>query len=140
LMCLRFFIGERRTMRGQDFNMAIALKKHWQGEASPGVDLCPSLEDLDGMLKHLDNIGLKPGNSIQKCLGCGEEHRWSLIRTLLQNALDIEPVRHSALLEQVDRSLDSTRALYGGDKQYREMIKASEEFFAKVQVDSVYRP
>lgn len=23
-------------MRGQDFNMAIALKKHWQGEATSG--------------------------------------------------------------------------------------------------------
>ncbi len=128
------------AMRGQDFNMAIALKKHWQGDATSGVDLCPLLENLDGMLKHLDDIGLKPGNNMPKCPSCGEEHRWSFIRTLLQNALNIEPGRHSALLEQVDRSLDSTRALYGGDKQYREMLKASEEFFARVKVDSVYRP
>lgn len=77
---------------------------------------------------------------LPKCPKCGEEHRWSFIRALLQYALTIEPARHSALLEQVDRNLDSARVLYGGDQQYREMMKAAEEFFAKVDANSVNRP
>jgi hypothetical protein len=127
-------------MRSQDWNMAMALKKQWEGGDTPGVKLCPLLENLDGLLKYLDDIGLKPGINIPKCPDCGQEHRWSFIRTMMQNALDIKPARKSALLEAVDRKLDGVRAMYGGDKGYREMIKASDEFFARVKADNVYRP
>lgn len=127
-------------MRGQDWNMAMALRKHWEGGATTGIDFCPLLENLDGLLKYLDDINLKPGINIPKCPGCGEEHRWSFIRTMMQNALDIKPARKSALLEAVDRKLDEVRAMYGGDDGYRKMVKASEEFFTKVKADNFYRP
>lgn len=127
-------------MRGQDWNMAMALKTHWEGGDTLGIDLCPLLANLDGLLKYLEDNSVRPGINIPKCPDCGEEHRWSFIRTLLENALDIKPARQSALLEAVDRKLGGVRAMYGGDEGYRKMVKASEEFFATVKVDNVYRP
>ena len=68
-------------MRKVDWNMAIALRDHWQGGDSPRSDLCPLVADVDALLKYLDEIGLKPGDVIDPCPAFGQEQRSTLRKT-----------------------------------------------------------
>ena len=127
-------------MRAIDWKLAMAVKDHWQGRKTPGITLCPILLDLDRLLAYLDEIDIKPGHAVACCPECGDEHRWTLLKTLMCSVLDLYPDRHSALLQAVDQGLESVRALYGGKEKYREMTKAAEEYFAKVNADNCYVP
>jgi hypothetical protein len=98
------------------------------------------LADLDRLLKHLDEIGLRPGHAIAHCEHCGDEHRWVLIKELMCHALELRPANQSKLLEEVDKSLESVRELYGGKEKYDEMKKDSEAFFAKLGDCNRYTP
>lgn len=118
-------------MRSEDFYMAIILRGHWQGRETPEVKLCPLLADLDQLLEYLDQIGLKPGHAIGVCPGCGEDHRWTLLRDLMINAKGIRPDSQHRLIEMVDRSRDSERAMYG-EEGFRELNKGAEKFFIGV--------
>lgn len=86
-------------MRDVDWRMSITIRNHWRGKDAGQVKLCPLLADLDGLLKHLDEIGLKPGHAIAHCEQCGEEHRWVLIKELMCHALELRPANQSKLLE-----------------------------------------
>ena len=128
-------------MRGEDCTMATILRDHWQGKQTPpDVTLCPLLADLDRLLAYLDEQGFKPGDAMLPCPECGDHHRWTLLRDLMENALDITPRRHSKLLEMVDARLESVRQLYGGKSGYDEMREYAEKFFARVNADHTYRP
>lgn len=127
-------------MRSVDWHMAIALRDHWQGRDSPRGDLCPLLADVDALLKHLDEIGLNPGEVIDPCPSCGQEHRWALLKELMCFALKLQPARTSRLLAAVDQSLESVRALYGGKEGYEKMEQEAEKFFARVGASNLYKP
>ena len=127
-------------MRKVDWDMAIAVRDHWQGRGSPRSDLCPLLADVDALLKHLDEIGLTPGDVIDPCPSCGQEHRWTLLKELMCLALKLQPARQSKLLAAVDQSLESVRALYGGKEKYEAMEQEAEKFFARVGAGNLYKP
>jgi hypothetical protein len=116
-------------MRSQDFYLAILLRNHWKGRKTSKVMLCPLLADLDQLLAYLDEAGLKPGHAIGVCPKCGEEHRWALLKELMIYAKEIRPDSQHRLIEMVDRSLDSERAMYGGEEGFREFRKEEEAFF-----------
>jgi hypothetical protein len=119
-------------MRGIDWKLAMAVKDHWQGRKTHGVTLCPLLADLDRLLAYLDDKGLKPGHAVACCPECGDEHRWTLLHELMCSVLDLYPDRDTPLLKAVDQRLEPVRAAYGGKEKYREMTKAAEEYFAKI--------
>ena len=126
-------------MRGQDWDLAIALRDHWLGVDTPlDAKLCPLLADLDGLLAYLDEQGITPGDALLPCPVCGDHHRWALLRKLMEHALDIQPARHSKLLAMVNRSLDVVRDLYGGEEGYQRYKQGAEEFFAKVDAGQKY--
>lgn len=127
-------------MRAVDWNLAVAVRNHWNGAETPVIEICPLLADLDYLLKYLDEAGIRPGQAIGVCPECGNDHRWALLRELMIYALDIRPARHSRLLEMVDRSLDEVRAMYGGEEGYREMKLEAEAFFAKAGAKFNYTP
>lgn len=126
-------------MRKVDWNMAIALRDHWQ-DGAPRSILCPLLADVDALLKYLDEIGLKPGDVIDPCPSCGGEHRWTLLKELMCFALKLQPARQSKLLAAVDQSLEPVRALYGGKDGYEKMEQDAEKFFARVGASNLYKP
>jgi hypothetical protein len=127
-------------MRDVDWRMSIAIRNHWRGQDTGGIKLCSLLADLDGLLKHLDEIGLKPGNAIAHCEHCGEEHRWALIKELMCHALELRPENQSKLLEEVDKNLDGVRQLYGGKDGYEAMKREAEAFFATLPPGNRYTP
>jgi hypothetical protein len=127
-------------MRDVDWKMSIAVRNHWHGRDSGGIKLCPLLADLDRLLKHLDEIGLKPGHAIAQCEHCGDEHRWVLIKELMLHALELRPPNQSKLLEEVDKGLESVRELYGGKEKYEEMKREAEAFFATLPPGNRYTP
>jgi hypothetical protein len=105
-------------MRGIDIKLAIEVRKHWLGLETSNKQLCPLLADLDRLLVYLDEVGIKPGNVIDPCPECGQEHRWALLKILMIDALEIRPDRQSRLMAMVDESLEPVRALYGGKEGY----------------------
>jgi hypothetical protein len=127
-------------MRAIDWQMSIAVRDHWHGRGNPKLMLCPLLCDLDGLLSYLDRIALRPGFSVSPCPHCGQEHRWALIKELMCHALELRPAHSSKLLKEVDRRLESVRALYGGKAEYEAMCREAEAFFARVGTDNVYKP
>lgn len=125
-------------MRSVDWSMAIALRNHWKNPDATTLKLCPLLADVDRMLAYMDSMGLTPGHVIDPCPECGEEHRWALLRLLLEQALEVRPPSHSPLLSGLDECLESVRSLNGGKEGYREMRKEAEKAFARVNVKNVY--
>lgn len=126
-------------MRAVDFQLEIAVKRHWQGEEVAG--LCPLLANVDQLLKYLDEEDFAPGDAITRCPVCGNDHRWVLLKGLLIFALELRPHNKTKLLVQVDKSLDEIRALYGGEAGYKEMTCKADEFFAKLEnLDHCYKP
>jgi hypothetical protein len=130
---------EGNEMRGIDWNLAIAVRNHWQGKTDTGIRLCPLLADLDRLLNYLEETGLRPGHAIDCCPECQDEHRWALLKMLMGFALQMRPASRSRLLMEVDKSLESVRALYGGEKGYREMQDGAETFFDKLDRDRLGR-
>lgn len=110
--------------------MAIALRNHWKGQATPGIKLCPLLADLDGLLVYLDAAGIRPGHAIYECPACGADHRWALLHELMIHVLEIRPASQSRLLTIIDRKLEVDREMYGGEKGFRSMRQGAEVFFA----------
>lgn len=127
-------------MRGIDINLAIEVRNHWQGLETSNKELCPLLADLDRLLDYLDDASIKPGDVIDPCPECGQEHRWALLKQLMIYALEIRPTHQSRLLAMVDESLEPLRALYGGEKGYREMKECAEDYFKKVDADNNFMP
>jgi hypothetical protein len=118
-------------MRSIDGNLARAINKHWQGQEQSNTDLCSLLANLDQFLAYLDEHVKTPGNVIDPCPECGQEHRWALLSQLLIYALDFRSANQSRMLEMKDKSLESVRALYGGEKGYQEVREKAGEFFQK---------
>lgn len=56
------------------------------------------------------------------------------------HALELRPANQSKLLEEVDKSLESVRKLYGGKEKYEEMKRESEAFFATLAPCNRYTP
>lgn len=127
-------------MRSIDWNLAIAVKKFWMGKEVAGVELCPLLANRENLVKFLDEAGIRPGLAVAKCPACGDEHRWVLIKLLMEQALEMQPVGGSALLAAVNKKLEEEQAFYGGKEKYQEMRKGAEEFFAKIDAKDVYSP
>lgn len=119
-------------MRTIDWNLAIALKKHWQEKEAANAKLCPLLADLDRLLICLDENNFRPGDALSICPECGQEHRWALLKELMHHALEMRPASQSKLLEMVEMNLEDVHELYGGKEGYRAMRKAAAEYFAKV--------
>lgn len=119
-------------MRQSDWNLAIALKNHWQRNVTPAPELCPLLADLDRLLVYLDAEGIRPGDALSQCPECGDEHRWALFKELMHHALEIRPSNQSKLLETVEMDLAEVYEMYKGKEGYRAMRKAAAEYFANV--------
>ena len=86
-------------MRAIDWTLGIFTGKYWFTGDDSELDLCPLLKDPDVFLNYLDGIKLKPGINIPVCPMCGDEHRWRLIRSLLEYVQYLEPERHTELLD-----------------------------------------
>jgi len=71
-------------MRGIDWAEGYFTAKYWFTGDDSGLELCPLLKVRAGFMNHVDAIQLKPGYNIPVCPMCGEEHRWPLLRLLLQ--------------------------------------------------------
>jgi hypothetical protein len=118
-------------MRGIDYRTELLVFALWRGKPVKEV-ICPMLADLDRFLSYLEETDHKPGYSICPCPHCGGDHRWALLKALLIRALRLRDRQQTKLLAWTDADLEPGRALYGGEKEYREMLDAADEFFAKL--------
>ena len=125
-------------MRSIDAALAIAVRNHWRGMTTPGAKLCPLLADLDRLLAYVDEIGLRPGFAIDVCPGGGEDHRWALLKRMMEEALVLRPAHPSSLLATTAMRLARMHELYGGKEAYDEMRRNAEKYFAKVGADNQY--
>ena len=125
-------------MRSQDYILAIAVRDYWHGIEQPNVKICPLLADLERLIVYLDEAGIAPGNVIDPCRECGQEHRWALLSKLVMYALEIYPPEESHLMTMVNKRVERVRAQYGGEEGYREMKEAAEQFFKKFHSGNKY--
>ncbi len=126
-------------MKVIDYNMVIAISEHWKSKVTSVNNMCPLLADLDRLLAYLDEKNITPGNVIDPCPECGQEHRWAMLNRLMVFALDIRDSKQSCLLEKVDNRLEHVRALYGGKEGYKNLQTAAKEYF-KGADGNVYTP
>jgi hypothetical protein len=117
-------------MRASDYQTACAVTDSWKGVETPSVRICPLLADIDGFLRYLEEIGLRPGYAIDHCPVCGEEHRWVLIKAMLAEALYFREANSTLLLQDIDKSLDTARALYGSAEGFRSMELGARKHFS----------
>lgn len=125
-------------MRSDDVCLAHAVINHWEGHPEPNVTICALLADRAAFLRFLEERRVRPGDALWPCPVCGENHRWTVLKTLIRAALDMQPER-STLMEEVDRAQDVLREMYGGDEGLREYRKAADEYFAKNGAGKCYK-
>ncbi len=128
-------------MRSEDYQMAQVIKFHWHGIDTRGISLCPLLADLGKLLTYLDTNKIRPGDAIMRCPECGDDHRWVLLRDLMEFALDIKPKNQwTPLMKAVDDLLEPVRKAYGGDAGYRTMTIAADDFFTGLDAGNKFGP
>lgn len=116
----------------------MAVRDHWYGKGKPGTDLCPLLSDLDRLLAFLEEKGFKPGYAIDVCPGCGQDHRWVLIKELMIIALGLRPPQHSKLLWIISKQQEALYEEFGGKEGYKKYREDAEAFFARVGAGKRY--
>lgn len=127
-------------MRHEDLKLAIRSRQHWQGNTDGTPAPCALLADLEAFLTYLETNGITPGDAIMECPACGQHHRWTLIRELLDHALALPLPRHTSLTTWAEGRRQELHELYGGEAGYRKFNASAEAFFASVNAKKVYRP
>ncbi len=127
-------------MKREDWNLGIRTRQYWRGEADGTPHPCALIANLDEFLVYLETQGIAPGDAIMECPACGQHHRWTLIRELLDHALTIPPPRHTRLVAWAEARRDELREIYGGKEGYEKFCAAAEAYFAKTNGNDVYRP
>jgi len=126
-------------MRAIDLNLAQLVVRIWRGEATAPAGCCALLANLDQCLAYLDAAGIRPGDAIDACPGCGQDHRWTLLRSLIEHALDLRPANRTRLMREVDALLAPEREHFGGEEGLKRYRAAAEAYFAAVDAKHVYR-
>lgn len=126
-------------MRVADLNLARVVVSVWRGEATAPAAWCPLLCDLDRFLAYLDAAGIHPGDAIAVCPCCGQDHCWRLLRSLVEDALDLRPGNRTRLMREVDALLAPDRECFGGEEGLKRYRAKAEAYFAAVGAKHVYR-
>lgn len=119
-------------MRADDLKLAQIVTRIWRGNATVPSGCCVLLADCDQLLAHLDAAGLRPGDAISRCPGCGKDHRWALLRSLLEQALALRPAHRTRLMSEVDALLTPERERFGGEEGLKRYRAAAQAFFERV--------
>jgi hypothetical protein len=126
-------------MRADDLKLAQTVTRIWRGEAAVPSGCCVRLAHRDQCLAYLDAAGLRPGDAISQCPGCGKDHRWALLRSLLVQALALRPAHRTRLMSEVEALLTPERERFGGEEGLKRYRAAAQAFFAKVNAKDIYR-
>ena len=108
-------------MRSEDFNLATLLRDHWQhGNTDAPAGICTLIGDADALLDFLEANHIRPSDAIDHCPACGQMHRWTLLRILLEFVVAVRPSCSGALPDWTRARLEEERTLPGSSiRDYR---------------------
>ena len=128
-------------MRSEDFNLATLLRDHWQhGNTDAPAGICTLIGDADALLDFLEANHIRPSDAIDHCPACGQMHRWTLLRILLEFVVAVRPSCSGALPDWTRARLEEEYAEYGGREGYQAFCSKADDYFKRIGAKDVYRP
>ena len=123
-------------MRSVDGQAVAKIVRYWHGQIEEEVS--PSLADIESFLALLDGNNVMPGDAFTKCPSCGEEHRWTVLSSLIFSALELQPAREHRLFTWAREKLSEEYSYFGGKDAYEKYLDDANEFFAKTGAKNIY--